>query len=99
MGDFQFKTPDEIQAQLGDRIRQLRLRVDITQAALAGRAGVSARAVRSLENGEGSSLATLVRVLKALGAESSLDAIAPQPTISPMALLERGKAPQRARGK
>lgn len=99
MSEFKFKTPDEIQTQLGDRIRQLRLNADVTQAALADRAGVSARAVRSLERGEGSSLATLIRVLKALGAESSLDAIAPQPTISPMALLERGKAPQRARGK
>jgi transcriptional regulator with XRE-family HTH domain len=99
MADFEFQSPEEIQVALGERLRQLRLRADVTQDALAAKAGISVRALRALEKGEGSSLITLVRVLKALGAASGLDAIAPEPTISPMALLERGKAPQRARGR
>lgn len=99
MADFEFQSPEEIQIALGERLRQLRLRADVTQDALAAKAGISVRALRALEKGEGSSLITLVRVLKALGAASGLDAIAPEPTISPMALLERGKAPQRARGR
>ena len=99
MADFEFQSPEEIQVALGERRRQLRLRADVTQDALAAKAGISVRALRALEKGEGSSLITLVRVLKALGAASGLDAIAPEPTISPMALLERGKAPQRARGR
>ena len=90
-----FQTPEEIQSDLGARLRQLRLGQRLTQAGLASRAGISPRAVRALESGEGSSLITLIRVLKALGALASLDALAPQPTISPMALLAGNRAPKR----
>lgn len=90
-----FQTPEEIQSDLGQRLRQLRLGQRLTQAGLASRADVSPRALRGLENGEGSSLITLIRVLKALGALASLDALAPQPTISPMALLAGNRAPKR----
>lgn len=90
-----FQTPEEIQSDLGERLRQLRLGQRLTQAGLASRAGVSPRALRGLESGEGSSLITLIRVLKALGALTSLDALAPQPTISPMALLAGNRAPKR----
>lgn len=95
MSDISFKTPEEILADLGDRIRSLRLNQKLTQAGVANRAGVAARSVRSLEAGENSSLLTLIRVLKALDALSSLDALAPQPTISPMALLEGSRTPKR----
>lgn len=91
-----FKTPDEIQALLGERVRRLRLNRNQDQAQIAAKAGVSERALRSLEAGKGSQLITLIRVLKALEALGSLDALAPEPSISPMAMLGRGKAPQRA---
>ncbi|ODU51384.1 MAG: hypothetical protein ABS98_07015 [Lysobacteraceae bacterium SCN 69-48] len=90
-----FQTPEEIQTDLGQRLRQLRLGQRLTQAGLASRAGVSPRALRGLESGEGSSLITVIRVLKALGALGSLDALAPQPTISPMALLAGNRARKR----
>jgi DNA-binding XRE family transcriptional regulator len=90
-----FQTPEEIQTDLGQRLRQLRLGQRLTQAGLASRAGVSPRALRGLESGEGSSLITVIRVLKALGALTSLDALAPQPTISPMALLAGNRARKR----
>jgi transcriptional regulator with XRE-family HTH domain len=91
-----FNTPLEILGMLGERVRRIRLQANISQADLAARAHVSDRAVRMLEKGRGSSLITLVRVLKALDALSSLDALVPVPSISPMALLERGAAPKRA---
>lgn len=90
-----FKTPEEVQSDLGERLRQLRLGKRLTQAGLASRAGVSPRAVRALESGEGSNLLTLIRVLKALEALASLDALAPQPTVSPMALLAGSRMPRR----
>lgn len=90
-----FQTPEEIQSDLGERLRPLRLGQRLTQAGLASRAGVSPRALRGLESGEGSSLITVIRVLKALGALTSLDALAPQPTISPMALLAGNRARKR----
>ena len=91
-----FSTPEEIQGLLGERVRQLRLNRNQDQAQVAAKAGVSERALRGLESGSGSNLITLIRVLKALEALGSLDALAPEPSVSPMAMLARGKAPQRA---
>lgn len=91
-----FNTPEEIQTDLGKRIRRFRLNRNDAQADVAARAGLSVRTLRDLETGQGSTLITLIRVLKALDALSSLDALAPRPTVSPMAMLERGHAPRRA---
>ena len=92
-----FETPQELLVGLGERISRLRIRKALTQAELASRAGVSPRALGDLERGRGSSLITYVSVLKALDALSSPDALAPAPTISPMALLRTQKAePKRA---
>ncbi len=91
-----FQTPEQIQIELGERLRQLRLSKNQDQVSVAEKAGISARALRGLESGTGSSLVTLIRVLKALDALSSLDAIAAMPTISPVTLFKRGRAPRRA---
>lgn len=96
MNNSIFNTPEEVQALLGERVRRLRLNRNQDQVQVAAKAGVSERALRSLEAGEGSKLITLIRVLKALEALGSLDALAPEPSVSPMAMLGRGKAPQRA---
>lgn len=91
------RAPAELAADLGARVRDLRLAQDYTQASVADKAGVSLRALRELEAGRGSTVLTLVRVLKALGAEHGLDALAPRPGISPMAMLRRPEG--RARGR
>lgn len=91
-----FSTPEEVQRLLGERVRRLRLNRNQDQAQVAAKAGVSERALRGLESGSGSNLITLIRVLKALEALGSLDALAPEPSVSPMAMLARGKTPQRA---
>ena len=91
-----FQTPEEILAALGERLRRHRLNLNLDQKQTAERAGVSVRALRSLEAGKGSQLATFIRILKSLDALGRLDALAPVPTVSPMAILERGHEPQRA---
>ncbi len=96
MSSSVFSSPEEVQGQLGERIRRLRLNRNQDQARVAAKAGVSERALRSLEAGQGSKLITLIRVLKALEALDSLDALAPEPSVSPMAMLSRRQLPQRA---
>ena len=54
------KSPDEIAAGLGERLRALRLAADLTQAVVADKAGVSERSLRDLEAGQGSTVQTLV---------------------------------------
>jgi len=89
MQTIAFQSPEEVLAMLGQRLRALRDNRGMTQQEVADRAGISARSLRTLENGDGSNLATLVRVLKALDATHGLDALVPEPSVSPMQLLRQ----------
>jgi transcriptional regulator with XRE-family HTH domain len=91
------QSSDELEQQIGASLKHLRLGRNIGQRVLAERAGVSTRALQSLENGEGSSLRTLVQVLRALGREDWLQTIAPLPTINPMNTVRHAAPRQRAR--
>ena len=72
MLDFAFSTSDEIAATLGLRLKAVRLSQSLTQADLAERAGVSVGTVKSLERTGQSSVASLVRVVQALGLSDHL---------------------------
>lgn len=89
-------TPDEMEAELGEKLRTLRLFRNLDQKTVAGRAGVSVRALRNLEAGHGSTLNTLVRVLRALGRQDWLNTIAPVATVNPLALTRGAQPRQRA---
>jgi len=53
--------------------------------------------VRNLEVGRGSTLRTLVRVVRALGRTDWLEALAPPVTVSPLALLSSKRPATRPR--
>ena len=93
-----FKTPEEIQVEMGSRLRRLRLDRNLDQISTAEKAGISEKALRNLESGHGSTVETLVRVLKALDFLQGIDMLVPEITVNPLELLRRAKAPrQRAR--
>jgi transcriptional regulator with XRE-family HTH domain len=89
-------TVDEIESDLGGRLKALRLDRNINQATLAERAGISVSALKSLENGSGSSLRTLVAVLRVLKREDWLKSIAPVASINPLTLTRIARPRQRA---
>lgn len=89
-------TPGEMEAALGEKLKALRLSRNLDQKTLAERAGLSVRALRSLESGEGSTLKTLVGVLRALGRQDWLNTIAPMATINPLTLTREAQPRQRA---
>lgn len=89
----------EIEASLGERLRALRLDKNVDQKTLAERAGISLRAVKNLEGGMGSTLKSLVAVLRALDHEQWLQTIAPIATINPLTLTRTAAPRQRARHK
>jgi len=91
-----FLTVAEEEAALGERIRALRLFRDIDQKTLAERAGVSVRAVKNLEGGHGSTLKSLISIVRALGREDWLKTIAPVPTINPLTMTRLAKPRLRA---
>lgn len=66
------------------------------QAPNSERAGISVRALRNLESGNGSTLRTLIQVLRSIGRESWPDTIAPVPTVNPLMLTRQAKPRRRA---
>lgn len=94
--DYQFLTIADLARTVGAQARDFRIRKGMEQVEVAKIAGVSERTVRDLEQGGGSSLATLLRVMKALGTLNSLDKLfPPAATVDPLALLKRSKPRQR----
>lgn len=94
------RTVEEWQHHVGQQVRRLRLQADMSQRTLAERADVSDVTIRNLEAGKGSSLATLIKVTRALGRQDWLEQLAPPPEVSPMQLLrdrEREQARTRQR--
>lgn len=89
-------TPHEMEVELGEKLKTLRLFRNLDQRTLAARAGVSVRALRSLEAGQGSTLKTLVSIVRALGRQEWLNAIAPVATINPLSLTREAQPRQRA---
>src|SRR5208282_650744 len=97
MSDLHFKSPRELQVELGRRMRQLRLSRNLDQRAVAEKAGIARAALQNLEAGHGSSVQTLLRTLKALNFLEGIEILAPEPTVNPLVLLKTKKPPQRAR--
>lgn len=100
MDSLRFQTADQLQKTLGEQIKRLRLWQNGTQLAVAERAGISVRALRNLEEGRGSSVESLVRVLKSLDMLRGLEILAPEPEIDPIAIAAmQRKLTQRQRAR
>ncbi|MGD2112959.1 MAG: helix-turn-helix transcriptional regulator [Gammaproteobacteria bacterium] len=96
--DIYSLTDKTIAKELGDRLRALRLQRNVTQKELAEATTLSLNTIKALEGGRGK-LATLIAVLRELGALEQLDALIPANTISPLQLARlQGRQRQRASG-
>ena len=71
--DLNFKKPEEIVTLLCERLRKERLHLEMTQADVATRAGVSVNTVSNLEAGRNVSFENLVRVAMVLGRLQELE--------------------------
>ncbi|SOS33897.1 XRE family transcriptional regulator [Pseudomonas syringae group genomosp. 3] len=75
MLDLSFSKPSEVVKRLCDRLRTERLALDMTQADLAGRAGIATNTVSNLEAGRNVGFENLVRVAMALGRTQELEGL------------------------
>ena len=84
--------------ELGSRLTAARLAQNLTQAALAERAGIAKRTVERLESGAvATQLSGFLRVCRALGLLEGLETLVPEQAASPMAQLKlQGHKRQRA---
>ena len=97
MVNLTYKSISELQNLLGGQLQALRLSKNLDQITTAEKAGISEKALRNLEAGRGSNVASFLRVLKALESLDGLDLLVPKPLVSPLALLHSSKVRQRAR--
>jgi transcriptional regulator with XRE-family HTH domain len=96
-----YKTED-LEAKLGEGVRALRLQKNWDQISLSKRAGISVTAIKHLESGEGATIKTLVKIVRALGREDWLSMVAPEISINPLHMVkakERQRASRRPNGK
>jgi transcriptional regulator with XRE-family HTH domain len=73
-----------MEAALGASLKALRLDLNIDQKTVADQAGISIGALKNLENGRGSTVRSLVSILRVLGRAEWLTAIAPVASINPL---------------
>jgi transcriptional regulator with XRE-family HTH domain len=85
-------TTEDWERRVGDQVRALRIAALLGQDDLAERANISVTTVQALERGSGSSLKTLIRVLRVLGRTDWLDGLDPRGDgPSPLELLRQSR--------
>jgi transcriptional regulator with XRE-family HTH domain len=92
-------TTEEWEKIVGEQIRAARISNNLDQAALSDLANVSIGALSNLERGRGSSLTTVVAVVRALGRTDWLESLAPRVTISPLQMLRSKQKTPAARSR
>jgi len=94
--DFYSMTDTGIEKEMGHRLKELRLRKNLTQAELADAVSVTRATIERLETGSGK-ISTLIAVLRELGQLNNLGLLVPDQPVSPLILAERhGRKRERA---
>jgi len=90
-------TTREVMAELGERLRRYRLQQNRPIQEVAEAAGVGLRTAVRAEAGENPTLATVVKILRALGRLEALDAFLPPALPSPIEMAKlAGRVRERA---
>lgn len=77
----------QIEQEIGERLRNRRLDLNISQEQAAERSGLSRRTITAIENGEGCTLTSLIALLRGLNSLDTLEGFLPDPGISPMTMI------------
>lgn len=88
-------TTSQIEQELGRRLKRRRLELNLSQETTALQSGLSRRTITAVEHGQGATLATLIGLMRTLGALDQWDQFLPDPGPSPLALAGLRKTPIR----
>ncbi len=89
-------SPYAIAQELGNRLKQARIRADLTQVEIASRTGLNRRTILNAEKGK-VQLENLIAILAAMDMVAQLDSFLPVQEISPLQLAKlKGRQRQRA---
>lgn len=93
---FGTENNESIMKELGQRLKDTRIAVSLTQKELAERAGVSSKTVERIENGENVRIAHVISILRAMNLTENLELLIPEQPLSPTQLHDYGKKRKRA---
>ena len=91
-----FESNEQILCELGERIRDTRIRHPMTQKELADRSGLSLKTVSNIEKGKDTNLGSLIAVLRTLGLLANIDMMLPEQEMRPSDYLKEEKKRLRA---
>ena len=86
-----------ILAELGQRIKQNRILLNITQVELAEKCGISPSTETRIENGEDSKMSNYIKILSGLNMLSNLDILIPEVQPDFKAIYEQKTSRKRAK--
>ena len=84
-------------SEIGDAMRETRLRANLTQQVVADRSAVSFNTVGNLEQGKGASLKSFLAICRTLGKTDWIKTLPPPMGVSPIEMLKRMDKPMRQR--
>jgi len=82
-------TDESILAEIGQRILNRRIELNMTQAAVAKQAGVAKRTVERIESGASGQTLSIIRIFRVLNLMDNMDSMIPEPVPKPMDLLKQ----------
>lgn len=100
MDDIYSLSDTQVQRRIGEKLKSVRLRQNITQKSLAEEADISLSSVKKIENGEIGSFESLLRVMRVLGELDTIQSLITEERLSPSEyyeLVNAGKKSSRTR--
>lgn len=88
MEDIYTLSDPQLTKRIGEKLKAIRLKRNITQQSLAEASSISLSSVKKIENGEIGSFDTLLRVLRTLGMLESISALFEEEQLSPSEYYE-----------
>ncbi len=80
---------EAILAEIGQRIANRRVELNLTQADVAKQAGVSKRTVENIESGASGQMSTMIRIFRVLDLMENMDRLIPEAVPKPIDLLKQ----------
>ena len=88
MDDIYSLSDTQVQRRIGEKLKSVRLRQNITQKSLAEEADISLSSVKKIENGEIGSFESLLRVMRVLGELDTIQSLITEERLSPSEYYE-----------
>lgn len=88
-----------IMKELGQRIQETRIAMNLTQAQMAEQSGVALRTVARIEKGESVNVENVLNILRVLGVLGNLNQLVQEQTLVPTEMIDAGKKRKRVSGK